>query len=222
MLLGIDESGRGPVIGDMVIAGVLLTSRRTQAVLAREGVKDSKELSRRKREALFPIIQRRALSVMVRIVTADDVDAWRGRGGSLNELEAKVFSEIINEAHPEEAIVDCSDVIPATFQARMTRYLGRSAPRPICEHFADKNYPVVSAASIVAKVVRDRRIRDLCDSFGELGSGYCSDRRTIAFLESWYDRTGTFPPFARKTWCTIGRIENERAQKRLPDYSFQR
>jgi len=217
MLLGIDESGRGPVIGDMVIAGVVLPSRRSERLLKKEGVKDSKELSRKKREALFPIIQQASSMIVTKTVTASDVDSWRESGRSLNELEAKVFAEIINETRPRLAIVDCSDVVPRTFRKRMARYIDGEAPRLICEHFADRNYPVVSAASIIAKVTRDRGIRDLCEEVGQLGTGYCSDRRTVEFLVSWFDSKGSFPPFVRRTWRTVDRIRQDGARRRISD-----
>jgi ribonuclease HII len=86
----------------------------------------------------------------------------------------------------------------------------------ICEHFADKNYPVVSAASVVAKVIRDRRIGNLCASFGEMGSGYCHDKKTLNFLENWYDMKGGFPAFVRKTWFTACRIRDDKMQRKLP------
>ncbi len=216
MILGIDESGRGPVIGDMVISGVLLRSKDAGDLLVQEGVRDSKELSRKKRELLYPLIQRVSTRIMTKVISARRVDSWRNSGESLNELEAKVFAEIIREMNPEEAIVDCSDIIPETFKRRLARYLGNGIPpKLVCEHFADKNYPAVSAASIVAKVTRDRRMGSLSRSFGDVGSGYCHDRRTLRFLESWYDANGSFPPFVRKTWCTASRIREDRIQKKL-------
>ncbi len=211
MLLGIDESGRGPVIGDMVVAGVVLPSRRSEKFLREEGVRDSKELSRKKRETLFPIIHQASLNIVTRTVSASDLDAWRESGKSLNELEAKVFAEIINETRPRLAIVDCSDVVPRTFRKRIHRYLERPAPRLICEHYADRNYPVVSAASIIAKVTRDRAIQELCASVGQLGTGYCSDERTVRFLENWYGANRSFPPFVRRTWRTIERIRSSKS-----------
>jgi ribonuclease HII len=216
IILGIDESGRGPVIGDMVISGVALPSEETGAVLADRGVKDSKLLTRKRRESLYPLIQRMSSLVITKIVSPQEVDSWRSSGMSLNELEAKVFAEIILEARPREAIVDCSDVVPETFAGRLAKYLGKAAPaKLVCQHYADRDFPVVSAASIVAKVTRDRRMLDLCETFGELGSGYCHDARTIQFLSSWYESKGSFPPIVRKSWITASRIVEERSQTRL-------
>jgi ribonuclease HII len=217
MILGIDESGRGPVIGDLVVAGVVLSSRRSQRTLTRNGVKDSKMLSRKRRDLLYPFIEKMSQRILTREITASEVDAWRDSGQSLNELEAKVFAEIIREVRPREAIVDCADVVPEMFETRIRRYLGKDVPKLVCEHFADKNHAVVSAASIVAKVTRDQGIRSLSERYGEMGSGYCSDKRTQAFLEDWYAGKGSFPCFVRKTWCTVARIRDRDRQRTLTD-----
>ncbi len=215
MILGIDESGRGPVIGDMVIAGVLLPSSDSETFLVQNGVRDSKEVSKKKRELLYPLIEKASTRILTKIISASEIDSWRSLGQSLNELEAKYFAEIIRETRPERAIVDCADVVPETFRKRIMRYAGDEMPELVCEHFADRNYPVVSAASIIAKVTRDRRISSLQDTFGQLGSGYCSDWRTLEFLENWFDSNGSFPSFVRKTWCTACRIRDNRIQKKL-------
>lgn len=216
MILGIDESGRGPVIGDMVISGVALPNEEMGMILAEKGVKDSKLLTRKKRESLYPMIQEMSSRVITKIVSPQEVDSWRASGQSLNELEAKVFAQIILEARPREAIVDCSDVIPETFVARLNRYMGKAAPpKLVCQHFADRDFPAVSAASIVAKVTRDRRMLHLCETFGELGSGYCHDPQTIQFLSSWYESKGAFPPIVRRSWITASRIVEERSQTHL-------
>jgi ribonuclease HII len=85
----------------------------------------------------------------------------------------------------------------------------------VVENFADRNYIVVAAASIVAKVRRDQRIAELCQRHGDFGSGYSSDPRTIAFLERWVREHGKLPEFARRSWETAQRIESEAKQKKL-------
>ena len=216
MILGIDESGRGPVIGDMVISGVALPNRKAGRVLAGDGVKDSKLLTRKRRESLYPVIEKMSSLIITKIVSPLEVDSWRGAGLSLNELEAKVFAEIILEARPREAIVDCADVVTETFAGRLARYLGENAPeRIVCRHFADRDFPVVSAASIIAKVTRDRRMLELCDRFGELGSGYCHDKRTIRFLRDCCESGRGFPPIVRSSWITASRMMEERFQTKL-------
>jgi len=215
MLLGIDESGRGPVIGDLVVSGVLLPSEDSESLLADQGIRDSKKLTRRRREKLYPLIRKASVRILTRVISPKEVDSWRRAGGSLNDLEAKYFAQIIKEARPQHAIVDCADVVPETFQRRLEKYLGDWIPPITCEHFADKNYPVVSAASIVAKVTRDQSILKLNQEYGLFGSGYCSDQRTIKFLEEWFETKGDFPPFVRKTWQTAHRIRDQKKQRRL-------
>jgi ribonuclease HII len=217
MILGIDESGRGPVIGDMVIAGVLLPTKESELDLVQRGVKDSKKLTRKKRESLYPHIQRASAKIVTKIISASQVDGWRNRGKSLNDLEAKFFSEIIEEAPARRVFVDCSDVLTKTFRARIERDLGRAVPDMVCRHFADDTFPVVSAASVVAKVVRDRRIGHLNETYGEIGSGYCHDARTLRFLEKCLESDGFFPPIVRKTWYTASRIREARSQTRLAE-----
>jgi len=208
MLLGIDESGRGPVIGDLVVAGVLLPSWHHQQALREKGVRDSKSLSRKKRELLFPVICDMATRIIAKRVSAEEIDSWRSLGVSLNELEAKLFAEVIAEARPSGVVVDCADVRPDAFLSRMRRY-SKLPKDVVCEHRADQTYPVVSAASIVAKVLRDRSIGELSSKYGPVGSGYCSDPKTIEFLERWFEKTGGFPHFTRTTWSTCLRISRE-------------
>ncbi len=217
MILGIDESGRGPVIGDMVIAGVLLPTKESELELVKSGVKDSKKLSKHKREDLFPLIQEISTKVITKVISASQVDEWRKNKGSLNDMEAKFFSQVISEAPARRIFVDCSDVITGTFRERMERYKGGNIQGLVCRHFADDTFPVVSAASVVAKVVRDRRIFRLSRSFGEMGSGYCHDPRTLSFLQNWLDDNGSFPDFVRKTWYTARRLKDSRNQRKLTD-----
>ena len=218
MILGIDESGRGPVLGDMIVAGVVLSSWNHQELLKSRGVRDSKTLTRRQREKLFPFIQHLAKRVVTRRISARRIDKWRKLGRSLNELEARVFAEVISEANPTGVVVDCADVKPDRFLSRMRRY-SRLPSDVICEHRADQNYPIVSAASVVAKVLRDRSIDRLSSKYGRIGSGYCSDAKTVEFLIDWFSKKGEFPHFARTTWSTCVRIARENGAPTLPNSS---
>ena len=85
----------------------------------------------------------------------------------------------------------------------------------VSEHHADITYPVVSAASIVAKVTRDREITKLAKKFGEIGSGYPSDPITIAYLSSYIDEHRLPPPIARKSWKTVTMMLTEKSQSSL-------
>ncbi|MCS7131707.1 MAG: ribonuclease HII, partial [Hadesarchaea archaeon] len=100
------------------------------------------------------------------------------------------------------------------FETRIRRYL-LSRPKLVVENYADRKYVAVSAASIVAKVKRDARMAALRRKYGDLGSGYSSDPRTIAFLERWVREQGKLPEFARRSWETARRIEELAKQRKL-------
>jgi ribonuclease HII len=88
----------------------------------------------------------------------------------------------------------------------------------VSEHHADVKFPVVSAASIIAKVTRDRAIAALAKKYGEIGSGYPADPVTIRFLETWIAEHGSPPPIARKSWKTISAMLARRSQRSLMDF----
>ncbi|MEK6977443.1 MAG: ribonuclease HII [Candidatus Hydrothermarchaeota archaeon] len=202
MLCGIDEAGRGPVLGDLVIAGVLCREEDLE-YLKGIGVKDSKQLSPRRRGELFGLITSRCRYHVIR-VSPRELDARVGAGISLNELEGRKFGEIINHLGPEKAYVDCADVVPENF-ARYIREVLVSPCTLVVEHSADVTYPIVSAASIVAKVQRDEGIARLRERYGEIGSGYPSDPKTQTFLRRWSREEGPYPEFVRRSWKTASR-----------------
>lgn len=202
MLCGIDEAGRGPVLGDLVIAGVLCAEGDVD-YLREIGVKDSKQLSPRRRGALFGLITARFRYHAIR-VSPRELDARVEAGISLNELEGRKFGEIINALGPEKAYVDCADVVPENFARHIRKVLARPCAL-VVEHRADVTYPLVSAASIVAKVLRDEGIARLRERYGEIGSGYPSDPKTQAFLRRWSREEGPYPEFVRRSWKTAAR-----------------
>lgn len=197
MICGIDEAGRGPVIGPLVVCGVAVESDQE---LRSIGVKDSKKLSASRRAAIEPEI-RRVAKVEVVEVSADEIDALR-ESMTMNELEARVFATIIERLQPEMAYLDAADADEASF-GRMVQAQLRCAARAYSRHKADQLFPVVSAASVVAKVVRDARVREIEAEIGEpIGSGYTSDPKTVSFLKHWIGEKGSFPPHTRKSWAT--------------------
>jgi ribonuclease HII len=123
------------------------------------------------------------------------------------------MADVIMKLQPEIAYVDSSDVLPDRFGQDISSMLPAGI-KVVSEHHADSRYPVVGAASILGKVRRDAIIQELAQRYGDLGSGYPSDPKTIRFLEDWYDRHGSFPDFARKSWKTLERI-TERRQRKL-------
>ena len=197
MICGVDEAGRGPVIGPLVVCGVAVES---DAELRAIGVKDSKKLSASRRAAIEPQI-RRVARVEVVEVQAEEIDALR-ESMTLNELEARVFATIIERLAPEMAYVDAADADEAAFGRMVTAQL-RCQARMHSRHKADELFPVVSAASVVAKVARDARVREIEAEMGRpIGSGYTSDPKTVSFLRGWIGEKGTFPPHTRRSWAT--------------------
>ena len=211
LVAGVDEAGRGCVIGPLVVAGVAVKSENLQP-LAELGVKDSKLLSAKKREALYPQILKLTHSHHVIKVLPYLIDkAVRSTKTlyKLNRLEAQTMAKIIEELKPDEAYVDAADVIQKRFGEHIQECL-TIQPKIISEHKADRNYPVVSAASIIAKVERDAEIKKLQIKYGDFGSGYLTDDKTMGFLKQLLDEHGgNYPSCVRKSWEPARRAKAE-------------
>jgi len=201
MICGVDEAGRGPVLGPLVICAVSVDDEQA---LKRLGVKDSKKLSPAKREDLEPRIRKLAHVELVEI-SADELDSLM-EDLTLNEIEAMKFAELVERMSPEVAYLDAADASEENF-ARMVMACLKCEPRIVSKHKADVDFPVVSAASIVAKVARDARIKEIETEIGEpIGSGYASDENTMAFLQKYMKKNGTLPPHTRKRWLPAKNI----------------
>lgn len=217
-ILGIDEAGRGCVMGPLVLGGVLVDARR-QSELAQLGVKDSKLLSRVRREQLVDAIRQIALDTRIIKLSPAEIDKVvesRRKLRRLNRLEAQTMAKIIEELKPDVAIVDAPDVLTDRYKEHITECLSFS-PQVVSEHKADKNHPVVSAASIIAKVERDSSIDALKAKYGDFGSGYMSDLKTRAFLENLAAKQGEYPHFVRRSWkpAKTAKANAKRKQTRL-------
>jgi len=214
IVVGVDEAGRGPVLGPMVICGVAFAEERL-GELEEMRVRDSKLLTPQRRSTLAKLIRGAADGCEVIEVPARKIDEFRlVKKVKLNQLEAVLFAKAINRLRPSRAYVDSADVDPIRFSKNIQRHLKVDA-KLIVEHRADEKYPLVSAASIVAKVHRDERIGRLRELYGRVGSGYPADKVTIQFLERWVREHGRLPDFARKSWKTSRRILAEYAQGKL-------
>lgn len=216
LICGIDEAGRGAVIGPLVIAGVVI-DENDEGKLREIDVKDSKLLTRKQREELFGKIVSIAKRYHIEIIHPEEIDeAVKGTDNlNLNWLEGNHSAGIINYLEPEKVIVDC----PTPNVSAYRDYLGRIVKKDveiIAEHKADFNYPVVSAASIIAKVTRDNEIDRIKKEIGiDFGSGYPSDPLTVEFLEKNFKR---FPEIFRKSWMTFRNVAERKVQKRLGEY----
>ena len=201
MFCGIDEAGRGPVLGPLVVCGVAVDS---DEALREMGVRDSKKLTPRRREELEPRILAAATVEFIEI-PAEEIDAVRSVM-TMNELEARVFASIIEKLQPSHAYLDAADANEEEFGRMVKAQLSRKIDIT-SKHKADDTYPVVSAASIIAKVNRDRRVREIEMEIGRpIGSGYASDPKTISFLKNWITEKRSFPPHSRKSWLTSQNI----------------
>jgi ribonuclease HII len=216
LICGTDDAGRGPVIGPLVIAGVLIHDYQTSSLQAL-GVKDSKVLTPKQRERLSKEIMQLALKYTLVELSPGDVDRIVLEGTKLkklNWLEAKAMAEVIGKLRPDVAYVDASDVNEARFAEQISEFLPKEI-KIVSEHHADATYPVVSAASIIAKVHRDETIAKLRDQYGDFGSGYPSDPKTRLFLSEWIKKRETLPDFVRKSWKTVSQLRKEVKQQSI-------
>ena len=218
-IAGVDDAGRGPIIGPLVIAGVLLNEDRSRDLISM-GVRDSKLLSPETRTQLDGKI--RQMATKISVVEAqpkeiDDVVLHGGKLKKLNYLEAKLMAQVIADLKPEKAFVDASDVNEERYGQTILEFLPNELKnvRIVSEHHADRNFPIVSAASIIAKVRRDSVVESLRSQYGDLGSGYITDPKTLAFLREWRKSHTEYPPIVRRSWKTIKEIEQDLGQSRL-------
>lgn len=237
MYVGADEAGKGPVLGPMIAAAVRADPGRLP-----EGIDDSKRLAPARREELAERIRSDSGTVVgdgaVEPAEIDDPET------DMNALTvaaqaraiAAALHSVDREGSDDEAIrlvVDAGDVSEERFARRVREAIEKrlredrefQGPVPAFEvsarHGADEDDPVVGAASILAKVERDRRMAAIDATHpdrGPVGSGYPSDPDTRAFLETYVDETGEFPACTRRTWATCDRILAEREQSGLGDF----
>ena len=201
--LGIDEAGRGPVIGPMVIAGVVLDEDGISK-LKDLGVKDSKQLSIARRDQLFDIVKKIAIKYKIVILSPKEIDeALNSPSNNLNKLELVNMAIISNSLDSDKIILDSPSNNPETFKNTFKIYLKNKDRMIIAEHKADDKYISVGAASILAKVTRDREIEKLKMKSGfDFGSGYPSDPKTQKFLKEHYSEYDFF----RKSWASWKKV----------------
>ena len=212
-ICGIDEAGRGPIIGPLVIAGVLV-DEKDEARLKNIGVKDSKLLTPKQREDLFEKIKEIVKEYEIIIVGTKEIDeAVESETTNLNWLEADKTAKIINKLTPNKAIIDSPSPNLKKYAEYIKNKLKDKKTTLVCEHKADANYPVVAAASILAKVTRDKEIALIEKTIGKpIGSGYPADPYTQEFLKKHLDK---YENFVRKSWATYKKLKQEKGQKKL-------
>jgi len=218
MICGVDEAGRGPVIGPLVIAGVTF---KDDEQLSELGVRDSKQLTPSKRKTLAKKIKEIAEDYELLIISASDIDDMR-KVMTLNEIEVHAFSKIIKKLKPDICYADAVDVNDQRFGRNLLANLSIK-PEIISKHKADEIYPIVGAASIIAKTRRDEEVRKIERQLEKklnmaLGSGYPADPITQQFLRTWVKQFGKLPPHTRHSWKTAVKILKENSIKNLDKF----
>ncbi len=204
---------KGSVLGPMVICGICYFKSKL-ASLSEIGVKDSKKLSPKKRSELSEILKESCYSYKIIVVNSQEIDQRVTKRITLNRLEELKMAEIINKLKPDVIYLDAVDVKEERFGNSIKNLLNYRPKKIISKHKADDIYPIVSAGSIIAKFRRDTLIEELKDTYGNFGSGYPSDPRTIKFLKEFLKKHKRAPKIARRTWDTIKRMINEEVLSR--------
>jgi len=201
LVCGVDEAGRGSMIGPLVVAGISIEKSKIDE-LTSLGVRDSKKLSPSAREYLYKKIIRLVDDYAISKATPKIIDDSVARH-QLNRLEAVHMARVIKKLGPSVSYVDSCDVNPERFGREITKMSKTGKIKSY--HHADSKFVVVSAASIVAKVTRDRAIEKISELY-QIGSGYPSDSRTVKFVREWFLAQGQMPVFVRKSWAPVKMI----------------
>ena len=212
-ILGIDEAGRGPVAGPMVMCGYLIDEDKIHELRAL-GVKDSKLLTAKKRSNLAPKLKKLSDDFVILKISAKEIDTLR-TVTNLNVLEIERMQHIINMLRPDKVVIDSPEVNTKKFSEKIMSKLRDKKINVVAENYADKNHLEVGAASILAKVERDNEIKKLHKKYGFFGSGYPADEITINFLKDWVKKNKEFPDFVRKSWLTAQMIKGELEQTNM-------
>jgi len=212
MFCGIDEAGRGSVMGPLVVGSVYCESDEE---LLNIGVKDSKKLTPKTREKMFELISDSFRTHTV-IATAEDIDSKR-KTMTLNVIELEMFIKAASHTQLSAVYADCPDVNESGFSRDMSSQIKNV--KIVAKHKADDIYPVVSAASIIAKVTRDRMIEDIQKEFRtDIGSGYPSDVVTMRFIEKWIKENGTPPKHTRCSWEPVRQLMTVSKNTKISDW----
>lgn len=201
-ITGIDEAGRGSIIGPMVIAGVAL--KEDEILRINElNIKDSKKISSKRREKLFEEITKIA-KYHIEIIDAEAIDRER-KYKTLNDIEIDLMVRIIEKLKPDIVQIGSPDVNSKRFVNKLIIRVGNI--QIVSVHNAEDVFPMVAAASIIAKVTRDKIIAKLKEKYGDFGSGYPSDPRTKVFIINAI-RRGETPNIIRRSWKTFIKLLN--------------
>ncbi len=216
LIAGVDEAGRGPVLGSLVVGCVLFEEDKLH-LLEEHEITDSKQLTAEKRQAMAEVIYKHCKEYQIYELTAPNLDEGR-KHRTLNEIEVRLFAQVLNDlkGKPDEIYLDAADVKEDRFGHNVKGLLSFSPKRVISKHKGDSLFRIVGAASILAKVKRDAVIEGYKRQYGEIGSGYPGDRKTRLFLKNiLLENNFKYPEFVRQSWATAQNIlcETKAAQE---------
>lgn len=189
------------------------------------GVKDSKELTPKKREELYKRIEKIAKDIFVLKVAPCRIDTYRSMGINLDRIEAMKMAEIIDFNSSNKVFIDSLTHNPKRFKGVVTSFTKNKTAELIVDNYMDESVVVVSAASIVAKVERDKEILELQEKLGQpIGVGYPHDITTIQFLEKIIKETKgkQLPDYIRKSWVTTEMLQEKTWQRKVMDFVFRK
>jgi len=219
-VIGIDEAGKGPIIGSMFIGFSIInlvdglrSLNDFQDKLAVDfGVKDSKLLTPKKRAEIFEKLKG-AIDMKYAQLTPALIDKNFFEGGKLNNLEIDAIIQILNAERPDLVIIDALTANPEKFGEQIQKRLGFDC-KIISENKADTKYTIVGAASIIAKELREKEIQEIKEKINlDIGSGYPADPKTKEFLKNNYKST-EFDFIFRKSWATYQNLLNEKDKQK--------
>ncbi|MFH1521005.1 MAG: ribonuclease HII [Candidatus Micrarchaeota archaeon] len=199
-IAGIDEAGRGAVIGPLVIC-CAVCKRENEKILKKWASKDSKALTPKQRETAYEELKKFCTFRWVAVSAVDLTKFMKTM--SLNDIEAKVMADLIKKVDEGDVMIDMPDRYSWTFRKRMEKF---GVSKFEAEHKADEKYPIVAAASICAKVIRDAKIVEIKQATCDFGSGYPSDPKTINALKD-NEKMKQLLPVVRTRWKTLERIK---------------
>ncbi len=200
IIAGIDEAGRGPVIGSLIIA-MALCNKKNEKKLKKICKKDSKQLSQTQRLETLKKLEGICDFMHIEINASELNEKMENM--SLNDIEAEGMASLIKKTKNSDVMIDLPDRYSWVFKKRMEKF---GVTKFEAEHKADENYSIVAAASIFAKVLREKRVSQIKEEIGvDFGSGYPSDPKTRAVLK---DKEGLkkIEKYLRKKWKTLENV----------------
>ena len=215
---GVDEAGRGSIIGPLVIAGISIKQDRIMD-LHHVGVRDSKILTAKARTSLFAIVSEMVDSLCIYKIDCSVIDENVFSKG-LNKLEAETMAYVIDNLKADMVYVDSCDTDPGRYKHYIESRLITSKSKLYSMHHADSLNIVVSAASIIAKFVRDGEIQEIRKTHCNIGSGYPSDVKTMRFIRNWVSEYKCAPRFARKSWRPLREMLEEVSTYKITQFNL--